>query len=263
MAGLLIIGASGYLGSELARHVPDAAGTFHRRRVPAGIQLDVCDGAAVDRVVRELQPEAVINTAYLQSGDGAREVNEAGAQNVARAAAAAGARLVHVSTDLVFDGTLGRPYEPDDSPTPVMEYGRQKLKGEEVVRAAHPEALIVRTSLIYGGPSPSPHERLALDAADGRAEVSFFTDELRSPAPVGPLAAELVRLSEGSDAGARHVAGADGVSRLEFASLVVAAAGGDPGRLRSGLAAEHPDPRPLDCRLASDPVLPGVREVLG
>ena len=233
------------------------------REAPGAVCLDVRDAAAVARLIGELRPETVINTAYLQGSPAAAAVNDDGARHVARACAETDARLVHVSTDLVFDGTLGRPYRPDDEPAPLMEYGGQKLAGELAVREEHPAALIARTSLIYGGPEPGPHERLALDAAAGRNDVTFFTDELRNPAQVGDLAAALLDLADGDAAGIRHVAGADGVNRHEFACLVVAAAGGDPATLRAGLAAEHSEPRPLDCRLDSDPRLRGVHEILG
>jgi dTDP-4-dehydrorhamnose reductase len=251
VAGLLITGCSGYLGSELLRLAPDATGTYLTAERPRAVQLDVRDGDAVERLMHELRPAAVIHTAYRESEDDAAAVNVDGSHNVARAAAKTGARLVHVSTDLVFDGALGRPYTEDDDPRPVMEYGRQKLAGERAVREAWPDTLVVRTSLIYGGEEPSRHERLVLDAADGRTSVNFFSDELRNPVQVSDLAAALLELAEAEIAGTLHVAGADAVSRYEFARLIAAAAGRDPDRLTSGLAAEHPEPRPLDCRLDS------------
>ena len=270
MAGLLITGSSGYLGGELARQAPDAAGTYLSSERPRALRLDIRDPAAVRRLMGELRPEAVIHTAYSEGGDeAAREVNVDGARNVAHAAVEVGARLVHVSTDLVFDGELGRPYTEEDAPRPLLEYGRQKLAGEEAVGEALPSALVVRTSLIYGGAEPSRHERLVLEAADGRAAARFFSDELRSPVQVGDLAAALLELAVSDLAGILHVAGSDGVSRYEFARLVAAAAGRDPDALESGLSADHPDPRPLDCRLDCarararvGVALRGVREVL-
>ena len=133
------------------------------------------------------------------------------------------------------------------------------------MRDALPSALVVRTSLIYGGAEPSRHERVVLGAADAR----FFTDELRNPVQVGDLASALLALAASDASGVLHVAGADGVSRYEFARLVAAAAGRDPDALESALASEHPDPRPIDCRLDSSRArararveLRGVREVL-
>jgi len=266
VAGLLITGSSGYLGGELARRAPESTGTYLTAERRGAVRLDVRDADAVARLFAEVRPAAVIHTAYSEAGDAdARAVNVHGARNVARAAADAGTRLVHVSTDLVFDGTLGRPYTEDDEATPIMEYGRQKLAGEEAVQDALASALVVRTSLIYGGEEPSRHERVVLDAAGAR----FFTDELRSPVQVGDLATALLTLAASGASGVLHVAGADGVSRHEFARLVAAAAGRDPDALESALAAEHPDPRPIDCRLDSSRAraregieLRGVREVL-
>jgi dTDP-4-dehydrorhamnose reductase len=267
---LLITGSSGYLGSELARQAPDATGTYLTAERPGAVQLDVRDADEVARLMRDLRPDAVIHTAYSEAGDeSAREVNVDGSRNVARASAEVGARLVHVSTDLVFDGELGRPYTEDDEPRPIMEYGRQKLAGEEAVRHELPDALVLRTSLIYGGTEPSRHERLILDAAEGAGSVRFFTDELRNPVQVGDLATALLELARSNSARLLHVAGADAVSRYEFARLVASAAGRDPDALQSALAAEHPAPRPLDCRLDSsrararvEVALRGVRKVL-
>jgi dTDP-4-dehydrorhamnose reductase len=262
VAALLITGGSGYLGSELMRRAPDAVGTRLTTARAGARRLDVRDAGAVLRLVRELRPRAIVHTAYRESGKGAEEVNVAGARNVATAAAATGARLVHVSTDLVFDGLLGRPYREDDEPRPVSEYGRQKLAAEGAVREGAPGALVARTSLIYGGREPSRHELLALDPPPG---MRFFTDERRSPVQVGDLADALLELAESELAGVLHVAGADGVSRHEFARRVRRGHDG----LAAGLAAEHPDPRPLDCRLDSSRArcllrtrLRGVREVL-
>jgi len=267
----LITGSSGFLGGELARRAPEATGTYLGTERPGAMRLDVRDADAVGRLIGELRPRGVIHTAYREGDDDESEaVNVAGSRNVARAAAEAGARLIHVSTDVVFDGTLGRPYTEDDEPRPVMGYGRQKLAGEEAVRAALPDALIVRTSLIYGGDGESRHEQVALDAATGRTPMSFFTDERRNPVQVGDLAAALLELADSDATGTLHVAGADGVDRYEFARLVGSANGGDPDSLERALAADHPSPRPLDCRLDSSRArarvgveLRGVRAVLG
>ena len=270
MTGLLITGSSGYLGSELARRAPDATGTYLSAAHPGAVQLDVRDADAVARLIGDLRPHAVIHTAYSEGGDDtAREVNVAGSRNVARAAADVGARLVHVSTDLVFDGALGRPYTEDDEPQPIIEYGRQKLAAERAVHEALAGALIVRTSLIYGGDEPSRHEQIALDAVAGRSDMRFFSDELRNPVQVGDLAQALLELAESDAAGILHVAGADAVDRYEFARVAVSAHGGNPDALESALAADHPSPRPLDCRLDSsrararvETALRGVRAVL-
>ena len=224
-----VTGATGFLGSELLRLAPGATGT----------RVEVRDEAAVSALLRRLRPDVVIHTAYRQSGDGARETVVEGSENVARAAVAVGARLLHVSTDVVFDGRKGAPYLEEDTPSPCTAYGRAKADAEARVRTAAPEALIVRTSLIVGGPghAPSRHELAASDPA-----AVFFEDELRSPVQVGDLAAALLELAALGLSGPLNVAGADDLSRAELAEL----AAGHPVR-----RARAPAGRPLDCSLDS------------
>ncbi len=243
---LHVTGATGYLGSELVRLRPDASTE----------RVEIRDAEAVDELLRRVRPEVVIHTAYRQSGPDAAEITTGGAENVARAAAAVGAGLLHLSTDVIFDGRKGAPYVEEDPPSPVTDYGRAKAEAEERVAAAHPGALLIRTSLIYGGAEPSKHELAARDASS-----TFFTNEIRCPIQVGDLAAALLELAALDVAGPLHVAGVDAVSRACFAELV----SGRP--VRSELA---PDTRPLDCSLDSSRAqalfrtrLRGIREVLG
>jgi dTDP-4-dehydrorhamnose reductase len=176
---------------------------------------------------------------------------------------------VHLSSDVVFDGERTGAYLEDDPPSPVSDYGRAKATAEQLVAELDPGALIVRTSLIYGGPTPSPHERLALDAADGHNQVAFFSDEFRCPIQVGDLAAALLEAAQTKHAGLLHIAGAETVSRYAFAALIAGAAGRDPASLRSARSADSPVRRPRNCALAIDRAtqllttrLRGVREVL-
>lgn len=262
---LLVFGATGFLGSHVHRAaVADGwvvVGTSLTRAAPdGGARVDITDERAVDDLVQRVRPAAVVNAAYRQTGPDAAAVNVDGAAHVARAAARVGARLVHVSTDVVFDGTAGRPYTEVDPVCPRAEYGRTKADAEVAVARAHAGAVLVRTSIIYGGPvdPSSTHEVMARDP-----EASFYVDELRCPVQVDDLAAAVVELCGSGPAGALsgplHVAGADSVSRQEFAELVT-------GRSVPGVPA--PDHRSKDCRLDSSRAaallatrLRGVREV--
>ena len=239
---LHVTGGTGYLGSELVRLRPDASA----RRV------EILDAAAVEALFQRVRPEVVIHTAYRQDDTA---VNSLGSENVARASAAIGARLVHLSSDVVFDGRKGEPYVEEDSVSPVTEYGASKAEAERRVAAIHPDALVVRTSLIVGGAEPSKHELAA------KGPATWFTNEIRSPVQVTDLAQALLELAELDVSGPLHVAGADGLSRAELAELVAR---------RPVATAEAPPTRPLDCRLDSARAqalihtrLRGVREVLG
>ncbi len=220
-------------------------------------RVEIRDLAAVRELFGRLRPRVVIHTAYRQDGEGAWETTVDGAENVARAACEAGARLVHLSTDVVFDGRKGAAYVEEDATCPVTDYGRAKAEAEVRVRAAHPDTLVVRTSLIVGGPgfAPSKHEQVALDPA-----LTFYDNEIRSPIQVEDLAAALLELAVLDVTGLLHVAGADAVSRADLAELVA----GRPVR-----RAPAPEGRPLDCSLDSSCActqlrteLRGVRTVL-
>jgi dTDP-4-dehydrorhamnose reductase len=207
---ILVTGGAGYLGSELRRQAPDALATWHRAPLESGIRLDVRDDEAVHRVLLKHGPDVVIHTAYVM--DDAETITR-GSRNVALAAHRVGARLIHLSTDLVFDGEQGAPYAEDAEPRPVSAYGQSKLEAEALVRSHHPEALVVRTSLLYG--TPGPQEALAQ-----RDDVVFHTDEIRCPTRVDELAAALLELSARNETGILHVAAPDAVSRLELARLL-------------------------------------------
>jgi dTDP-4-dehydrorhamnose reductase len=281
MRRLLITGGTGYLGAELVRLAPvagwDVTATHLRTGPAAGAaagvhwcRLDVTDAGAVDAAVRRVEPDAIVHTAYVRAGAGADSVTVGGAVAVAVAARAAGARLVALSTDVVFGGEATGRYTEDDVPRPLSGYGQAKLTAETAVARVDPRALLVRTSLLYGGPLPGPHEEAALEVAQGERDGTFFTDEVRCPTQVGDLAVALLELVGTDAAGPLHVAGADAVSRYEFARLVVTAAGLPTDRLRGGLSRDAAVVRPrncaLDCtragRLVTDPPR-GVYEVLG
>ena len=255
---LLVTGGCGYLGRELVRLAP--AHGFHVRatwlssepRADAEwVRADVRDRAAMRAAADKCH--AVIHTAYVQ-GEGSWETNADGSATVAEAAP--GARFVHISSDIVFDGLRGR-YREADPPSPVNAYGRSKAEAEARVTRLRPDAAIVRTSLLYGGAEPGPQERLAHD------HTRFFVDELRSPVHVVDLALALLELVELDHAGPLHLGGADDVSRLDFAVLL----GADRSRLEP--VSTTPDRAPnvtLDSSLARPLLsmrLRGVHEVLG
>src|SRR4029078_10035918 len=157
MQRLLITGGTGYLGAELVRQASigawDVSATFFTRRPEhegaSWLALDIRDQAAVQRAFAELCPDAVIHTAYRQRGPELWSTSAEGAGIVAHAARSIGARLIHMSSDALFYGERQGGYSEDDDPSPISAYGEAKAAAEQMVARADPQALIVRTSLIY------------------------------------------------------------------------------------------------------------------
>ena len=151
-ATILVTGAAGQLGRELQLTAPPGVDCVALSRDA----LDICDPAAIRPRLDTLAPRCVINAAAYTAVDQAeseparaRLVNAEGPAVLAQACAASGIRLVHVSTDFVFDGSSGTPYGPDARPAPLGEYGRSKLLGEQAVAAAGGQFVVVRTGWVY------------------------------------------------------------------------------------------------------------------
>jgi dTDP-4-dehydrorhamnose reductase len=230
---LLVTGGAGYLGSEVCRQAVgrgfEVLATGRKTPAPYGssIQLDVRDAARVERVLMRHGPDVVVHAAYIQNGPAMEETIVRGSHAVAEAAHRAGARLLHLSTDLVFDGEHGAPYTEAADPRPVSAYGAAKLEAERLVARAHPDALLVRTSLLYGKPAPGPQELLA-----ARDDVEFFTDEIRCPTRVDDFAAALLDLALLETQGILHLAAPRALSRYELARLLRVERGLDPDAIR-------------------------------
>ncbi|MEU5783241.1 SDR family oxidoreductase [Micromonospora lupini] len=248
---VLVVGGSGFLGSEVCRRGVRAGfsvvGTFYSGGIlvpgVAGRRLDVTDRAAVRALVAQVRPDTVVATPYRYDD---WTVTADGAAHVALAAAEVGARLVHLSSDALHGGRP-TPYADDDPPSPVNAYGAAKAAAETAVRAIDPGAALVRTSLILG--EGSKQIALCRDALAGRAVL--FTDEFRCPIDVGDLADAVLELACSSYAGLLNVAGPDAVSRAELGLLVAERFGLDPAGLKTTTAAAAGVVRPSDVRLDS------------
>ncbi|HSH78815.1 MAG TPA: sugar nucleotide-binding protein, partial [Herpetosiphonaceae bacterium] len=185
-------------------------------------------------------------------------INADGAAHVARATAEVGARLIHISSDSVFDGEHA-PYCEADPPSPITPYGASKAAAETAVGALLPGAAIVRTSLIVDDDPLDNHSRTVMDIAAGRRSVALFTDEIRCPIAAADLAAAVIELIDLPYAGPLHVVGPDDVSRYELGTLVARRYALDPALLAASTLAESGLRRPADLRLDTG----RARELLG
>jgi dTDP-4-dehydrorhamnose reductase len=159
--------------------------------------------------------------------------------------------LVHLSSDALFDGEIHRPYNEDDPPSPVNDYGHAKAEAERLVAEINPQASIVRTSLIYGGKQPSKHEETILAVANGQKQFSFYSDEMRCPVLVSDLASALLALLAVKYRGVLNIAGSEAVSRYRFAQLVAQRYGYSDQCLQAALSPGAAGGRPRRCVLDS------------
>lgn len=274
---LLVTGGSGYVGAGILRRTPhewQIAATYFthpiERASVAFFCVDVRNADAVNHVFNEFRPDVVIHTAAQMSGEAMMTTNVDGTRHVAHAAQRIGARLIHLSTDVVFDGEHA-PYDETAVPAPITPYGESKARAEQVVRAEHPRALIVRTSLVYGFAPMDPRTRQTLAGEMPR----LFTDEYRCPIFIDDLADALVELAvsvrafsakqspmsdweiassenrprNGSERlSILHVAGPQRLSRYEFGLKLARALRVEP-KFVPAPSASSPTPRPRDCTL--------------
>ncbi len=248
---LLITGASGTLGRALAR-------TCEERGLPFVLtsrdRLDIACETSIARALDEYRPWAVINAAgFVRVADAEREeaecrsANSLGPQLLARACAAAGIQLASFSSDLVFDGRLGRPYRESDTPCPRGVYGRSKAEAERLVLGANCDALVIRTSAFFGPWDQYNFAWHVLSALE-RGERFCACDRTHvSPTYVPDLCNSVIDLVVDGDSGIRHVANEGRLSWYAFARLIAEAAGYDPDRIDRNVAA-----RPALTALDSD-----------
>ena len=218
----LILGSGGQVGRALTATAPAGAGLILAGRG----QCDIGDEAAVAAFIREARPQVVINAAAYtavdlaeREQDRAHSINAGAPGWIASACALFGARLVHLSTDFVFNGAQGRPYRPDDRPSPLNVYGRTKWEGEERVLAAGADALIVRTGWVYGAHGRN-FLRSMLDAMMQGRRLTIVDDQIGTPTHAEGLAAALWRFAESGATGIHHYSDAGVASWYDFAVAI-------------------------------------------
>jgi dTDP-4-dehydrorhamnose reductase len=194
----VVTGAGGQLARAWSAAAPPGWSVTGLSRA----DLDIADAAAVERVIGALAPDLILNAAAYTAVDRAESepdlafaVNRDGAAHLAAAATRAGARLIQVSTDFVFDGRSGRPYRPDDAPGPLNVYGASKLAGERAAAETAPDALIVRTAWVYG-PRGANFLATMLRLMAARPEIGVVADQIGAPTSTATLASALWGLAE-------------------------------------------------------------------
>ncbi|HEY1376090.1 MAG TPA: sugar nucleotide-binding protein [Gemmataceae bacterium] len=260
----LITGASGLLGGYLLRLLGAAGEPVVAWGGPhAGepvTPMDLADPDAVTAAFRSAKSDVVLHAAALaRLGDchrdpaGARHTNTDGSRLLAELAAEARARMVFVSTDLVFDGGRGN-YRETDAPNPLSVYGRTKADAEAAV-LAFPRTAVARLSLLFGPTltgRPSFFDQM-LAALRGGPPVALFADEWRTPLALPAAAEALAALARSDVTGLLHVGGPERLSRADMGRLLAEAVGGSPTAftVTTRAAVPAPEPRPADTSLDS------------
>ncbi len=220
---ILIVGARGMLGSDLMANLGDAD-----RLIGADIEdFDITDREQTLKAVSELRPEWVINAAAYTQVDRCEEehamafaVNREGAANLALACKSVKARLIHVSTDYVFDGRSRDPYREDDPVNPISRYGQSKLEGETAVRALLDDAAIVRTAGLYGRGGVNFVNTIRRLARE-RDQLTVVDDQWVSPTYAVDLSRAIGLLMRASARGIFHVVNSGSCTWHRFACRIV------------------------------------------
>jgi dTDP-4-dehydrorhamnose reductase len=245
---VLVTGAGGQLGADLLRVPPGRHEVVGLTRA----ELDVTDPAAVEKAVVEVRPDVVVNAAAYTAVDAAETqepvaaaINAEAPANLARVCALYDTGLVHVSTDYVFAGDAGTPYEVDAPTGPTSAYGRTKLAGERAVRTLLPErSWVVRTAWVYGQTGGNFVKTMARLAGVGDT-LDVVEDQRGSPTWSRDLAAGLLALAAARPApGIYHATNAGETTWYGLARAVFEEIGADPERVRPTTTASFPRPAP-------------------
>ena len=256
---VVLFGATGLLGWSVGQAVLrrrydlipfSGNGSDDLRGIGRVTPLSLTDDERLTRTLLDEWPDAIINCSAISSPDSVNEspreshaLNVVATTRLAEISAHLGARFLHVSSDMVFDGTQS-PYRSTDTPNPLSEYGRQKLEAEKRVLATTDENLVVLRVTLLNGNSPSgmrsPHERILNGLANG-TPPTLFDDEIRQPSSAENVAEAMVELMERSNLnGLFHWAGSEEVSRYELGLRILDRFGFSCERIKRGSMEEAP-----------------------
>ena len=242
MNNILVIGGSGLVGSRLIELLTannnSISATYFSNEIVHKIcetfQLDITDSYKVDKVIKMIRPDTVINasgernTRYCEKNpDEAYKVNVEGTKNIVDACKTINAKLAFISSDLVFDGTKGK-YSEEDEVNPLSIYGKQKVMAEEIIKDNLDNWLIARASSIYGwDPGRDNFVSWVIDELKNGQEIQIVYDQYVTPIYAGSLAYILIRLLENNKTGVYHVGEGECVNKYEFVKKIAEVFGFD------------------------------------
>lgn len=233
MKKILVTGCNGQLGRAVRKEYAEEEVTFINTDVTEGegvLALDITDVDAVMELVRREKPDVIINCAAHtnvdlceKQWDSAYRINAIGPRNLSIAATAVGAKMIHVSTDYVFEGNGTRPYTEFDAPNPISAYGKTKLEGERFVQAFADRYFILRTAWLYG--EGKNFVKTMLRLAETHDEVSVVDDQVGSPTSAVELARMIHYLEKTDNYGIFHATCEGDTNWADFAETIFKKAG--------------------------------------
>lgn len=238
---VLITGHKGQLGRALLARFPGASGVD----LP---EVDITQPGALNTAIAETRPELILHCAAWTDVDGAArdpqaayKANGLGTQNVALAAAQAGAALAYISTNEVFDGAKSTPYSEFDAPNPINSYGQSKRAGEWFTQNLCPQFYIIRIAWLTA-PGGRNFVHRIIQLADERGALKVVTDEVANPTFVNDLADALVKLVNTGQYGVYHLTNSGHCSRYEYARKILELSGRAHISVEPIALAEYPRP---------------------
>lgn len=274
---ILITGANGMLGQRIVdfyspnKNVELLATSFEDKPVIEGIiysQLDLTDKKAVKKVVTEFYPDVIINTAAYTNVDkcetdkeAAYNTNVNAVEYLAKYGKITQARIIHLSTDYVFDGTSG-PYSEDVRPEPIGYYGRTKLAGENALKAAGVKHAIIRTNVLYGIAKYGRQDfvKWVVNSLRDNKPVRIVNDQINNPTFIDDLVSAISKIIEFDKTGVYNIGGPEFLNRFEFTLRIAEFFRLDKSLITEITTAElgQPAPRPLKSGLV---ILKAVSEL--
>ncbi|WP_454063074.1 SDR family oxidoreductase [Candidatus Nitrospira salsa] len=224
---LLITGGTGYLGYHLIKLAKSwhTHATFFQTPPPTSSpaifhQCDLTEKDQVHKLIISVKPDVIIHTACSNKSSKEIDAIFPAAHHLSTIAHQQSIKFLHLSTDLVFDGTLA-PYQETDIPNPLHPYGKAKTEAEQIVSLHCPAAIIIRSSLMYGIDPLDHQTRWLVRGMDTGEPVRLFTDERRSPIWVHTLAEALLELTNMDFQGILHLAGPETMNRWDFGLAIL------------------------------------------
>lgn len=247
---LIILGSRGMLGTDMASFLQHTITKFDLtdnillqprfKDISLSLigvtskDLDISNHSQTYAFITGHKPDVIINCAAYTDVDGcekeekrAFDVNAIGVRNIALAAKKCNARVVHISTDYIFDGLSEKAYTEEDKPNPLSVYGRSKLKGEEYLKEVGNDFLIIRTAWLYGRHGEKNYVKKMLQLARERAELDVVDDQIGSPTYTVDLSEAIWILIKENHTGVFHVANSGSCSRYEWSKRIFELAGLD------------------------------------